>query len=150
MYSNFLTLAPNKMACFDADYDNKATACWNKLMTRPRLNTASTILISIALAACSAGNQRGIADKRSDFKRFLPMEKPASEYGLRQVRPFFKRANRAEILHIIEESCTGAAKAGSSAFNPATQAGYYVNCTPGNHQLLNGYVPINARRRPHS
>jgi hypothetical protein len=78
------------------------------------------------------------------------MEKPPAEYGLRPVRPFFKRANRAEILRTIEGACMGGSKAGSSAYNPATEAGYYVNCTAGNRQLLNGYIPLNARRRPHS
>lgn len=110
----------------------------------------SAILCAFLLTACSGGNQRGIADKRTDYKKFLPMEKPPAEYGLRQVRPFFRRANRAEILRAIDEACMGGAKAGSSAYNPATQAGYYVNCTPGNRQLLNGYIPVNARRRPHS
>lgn len=119
-------------------------------MARLHLRALPATVLVCLVVACSGGNQRGIADKRSDFKKFLPMEKPPAEYGLRQVRPFFKRANRAEILRAIEEACVsgGTNKAGSSAYNPATEAGYYVNCNPGNRQLLNGYIPVNARRRP--
>lgn len=124
----------------------------NGAMARLHFHALPAVFLICLMTACSTGSQRGIADKRSDFKKFLPMEKPAAEYGLRQVRPFFKRANRAEILRAIEEACLseGSNKSGSSAYNPATQAGYYVNCNPGNRQLLNGYIPVNARRRPHS
>lgn len=113
------------------------------------LKAFPAMFLMLVLAACSGGNTRGIADKRTDFKRFLPMEKAAAEYGLRQVRPFFRRANRAEILRAIEGACAGGRKEGSSAYNPTTQAGYYVNCNPRNRQLLNGYVPLDSRRRPH-
>lgn len=121
-------------------------------MVRSHLRAIPALFVLCLLTACSGGSQRGIADKRTDFKKFLPMEKPPAEYGLRQVRPFFKRANRAEILRTIEEACAsgGSNKAGSSAYNPATGAGYYVNCSPANRQLLNGYIPANARREPHS
>ena len=118
-------------------------------MAHLRLSATPAILCVLLLAGCSGGNVRGIADKRSDFKRFVPMEKAAAEYGLKQVRPYFKRANRAEILRAIESACVGGRKEGSSAYNPTTQAGYYVNCNPRNRQLLNGYVPLDGRRRPH-
>jgi hypothetical protein len=126
--------------------------CSNRAMARLHLHALPAVFLICLMTACSGGSQRGIADKRSDFKKFLPMEKPAAEYGLRQVRPFFKRADRAQILRTIEEACLtgGSNKSGSSAYNPATQAGYYVNCNPGNRQLLNGYIPLNARRHPHS
>ena len=101
-------------------------------------------------AACSsAEGQRGIADERSDFKSFIPMRQDLSRDGLKPVRPYFKRANRAEILRAIERACTGEKK-GSSVFDPRTEAGYYVNCNPRNRQLLNGYIPANARQAPHS
>ncbi len=118
-------------------------------MVRFRLSTVSAVFLAAALTACNGGNQRGIADKRSDFKKFLPMEKAAAEYGLRQVRPYFQRANRAEIIRSIDSACAGGRKEGSSAYNPTTQAGYYVNCNPRNRQLLNGYVPLDSHRRPH-
>lgn len=105
--------------------------------------------LMIVLTACSGAAQRGIADKRTDFKKFLPMEKAPAEYGLRPVRPYFQRANRAEILRAIEAACAGGGKEGKSEYNPPTEAGYYVNCNPRNRQLLNGYVPLNAKRRPH-
>jgi hypothetical protein len=104
---------------------------------------------SVLQSGCGTGGMRGIADKRSDFRRFLAMEGDASRYGLRAVRPYFQRANRTEILRAIEGACTGG-KEGSSAYNPETKAGYYVNCNPRNRQLLNGYVPVNPRVRPHS
>ena len=101
------------------------------------------------LAACSVTSQRGIADKRSDFRKFLPMTGDPARYGLKAVRPYFKTANRVEILRAIETECTGR-KEGSSVFRPETQSGYYVNCNPSNRQLLNGYVSRDARKRPSS
>jgi hypothetical protein len=112
----------------------------------PVFFTVTLILLS---AACSAGGQRGIADERSDFKSFIPMKQDLTRDGLKPVKPYFKRANRAEILRAIERACTGA-KRGSSVFNARTDEGYYVNCNPKNRQLLNGYVPANARQAPHS
>jgi hypothetical protein len=118
-------------------------------MAHSFFNRLAGIFLILVLGACSGGTQRGIADKRSNFSKFLPMEKPAAEYGLKQVRPYFRRANRAEVLRAIESACVSGRKEGSSAYNPTTQAGYYVNCNPRNRQLLNGYVPLDARRRPH-
>jgi hypothetical protein len=111
--------------------------------------------IFLLSAGCSSGNQRGIADKRSDFQKFLPMSGDFHSYGLKEVRPYFRTANRSEILRAIENACRGVGengrrKEGSSAFNPGTGAGYYVNCNPENRQLLNGYVPERASRAPHS
>lgn len=114
----------------------------------PPVRTSLIVLI-LTLLACSAGSQRGIADKRSDFKRFVPMTGNPSKYGLRVVHPFFKTANRAQILRAIEEACQGG-REGSSIFNEKKQTGYYVNCNPRNRQLLNGYVPANPARQPHS
>lgn len=107
------------------------------------------VLLASLVGGCSTGSERGIADKRSDFKRFMAMEGDAARYGLRTVRPYFKTANRAEILRAIQTACTNG-KEGSSEYNPSTQAGYYVNCNPRNRQLLNGYIAANARKRPHS
>ncbi len=100
-------------------------------------------------SAFSAGIQRGIADGRSDFKSFLPMRQDLARDGLKAVKPYFKRANRAEILRAIERACTGEKK-GSSVFEPRTDEGYYVNCNPRNRQLLNGYIPVNSKQAPHS
>jgi hypothetical protein len=100
-------------------------------------------------SSCSAGNQRGIADERSHFQSFIPMKQDVSRDGLKPVKPYFKRANRQEILRAIERACTGE-KRGSSVFDPRTGEGYYVNCNPRNRQLLNGYIPVNARQMPHS
>lgn len=72
-----------------------------------------------------------------------------AKYGLKPVRPYFRSANRAEILRAIERACTGD-KEGSSIYEPERQAGYYVNCNPTNRQLLNGYVSRDPRRRPRS
>jgi hypothetical protein len=99
------------------------------------------------IPACSTGGQHGIADRRSDFKAFLPMKQDPARDGLKRVRPYFKRANREEILSAIERACRGG-KAGSSIFNPKTEEGYYVNCNPRNRQLLNGYVPVNPAVEP--
>jgi hypothetical protein len=112
----------------------------------PVLFITALVLFS---SACSAGDSRGIADGRSDFKSFIPMKQDLTRDGLKPVKPYFKRANRAEILRAIERACTGGKK-GSSVFNPRTDEGYYVNCNPSNRQLLNGYVPANARQAPHS
>jgi hypothetical protein len=101
----------------------------------------------LTVVACSAQNQRGIADKRSNFEKFIPFERDPSQEGLKQVKPFFKRANRSEITRAIDRACTGG-KAGSSVFEPRTGEGYYVNCDPRNRQLANGYVPSNPRQRP--
>lgn len=108
-----------------------------------------TILFIFALSACSGEGQRGIADERSDFKSFTPMKQDVTRDGLKPVKPFFKRANREEILRAIERACIGG-KRGSSVFEPGTGEGYYVNCNPRNRQLLNGYIPANARQAPHS
>ena len=107
-------------------------------------------------AACSSpGNERGIADKRSDFQKFLPMTGDPTHDGLKPVRPFFRSANRAEILRAIEKACSGVGqngrrKEGSSVYEPSNQSGYYVNCNPENRQLLNGYIPANGAHPPHS
>lgn len=75
--------------------------------------------------------------------------------GLRAVRPYFRTANRAEILRAIERACSGVGqngkrKEGSSVLNEENGSGYYVNCNPENRQLLNGYVPASNSRAPHS
>jgi hypothetical protein len=108
------------------------------------------IIISLLLISCNRGNQRGIADRRSDFKKFIVMEGAPESYGLKAVRPYFKRANRSELLSAIENACQSRAKSGASIFNPATGAGYYVNCNAANRQLLNGYIPSDARKKPRS
>jgi hypothetical protein len=113
-----------------------------------KLSFRWAIPVLLVLAACSGSNQRGIADRRSEFRRFLPMTGDAAKYGLKPVRPYFRSANRAEILRAIERACTGE-KEGSSVFDTERQAGYYVNCNPNNRQLLNGYVSRDPRRRPH-
>lgn len=106
-----------------------------------------TVLIVLGLGACSTKAQRGLADKRSNFERFLPMERDPATEGLKAVKPYFRTANRGQIMQAVERACRGN-KAGSSVFNPKTGAGYYVNCKPGNHQLANGYVPLNPSRKP--
>jgi hypothetical protein len=103
----------------------------------------------LLLGACSADGQRGVADKRSDFKSFTPMQQDPARDGLRAVKPYFRRASRDEVLRAIERACVGG-KEGSSVFNRNTGAGYYVNCNPRNRQLLNGYIPANPRQAPHS
>lgn len=115
-----------------------------------RLLPAVMTVCAIAMTACSAAQgQRGIADERSHFEKFLPMKQDPARDGLKAVRPYFDRANRAQILGVIERVCQGG-KEGSSAFDPRSQRGYYVNCNPRNRQFLNGYVPVNGRQRPHS
>jgi len=108
-----------------------------------------TTFLVLLLSACSAQGQRGVADKRSDFKSFIPMQQDPARDGLKPVKPFFKRANREEVLRAIERACVGG-KRGSSVFEPRTDEGYYVNCNPQNRQLLNGYIPANSRQAPHS
>jgi hypothetical protein len=111
------------------------------------------VVVSLAAIGCSSSSsaqaERGIADKRTGWSRFTPMEKSPGEYGLRAVAPYFRRADRAAIERAISSACQGG-KSGSSHLDPRTGAGYYVNCNPDNRQLLNGYVPADPRRRPHS
>jgi hypothetical protein len=102
------------------------------------------------LVGCSAHGTRGIADRRSDFRKFLPMTGESSRYGLKAVKPYFQRANRAQILRAIEGACLDHRKRGGSFFNPETRSGYYVNCNPENRQLLNGYIPANPSEAPRS
>jgi hypothetical protein len=103
----------------------------------------------LVMVSCLSSSQRGIADRRSEFRKFLPMTGDPAKYGLKPVRPYFRNANRGEILHAIERACTGE-KEGSSIYDEQRQTGYYVNCNPNNRQLLNGYVSRDPRRRPHS
>lgn len=113
---------------------------------------ASPILLAlgvIGMTACSAQGQRGIADERSHFTQFIPMKQDPARDGLKAVQPFFRRANREEIMRTIEHVCVGN-KEGSSVYDPRSGRGYYVNCNPRNRQLLNGYVPSNPKRRPRS
>lgn len=105
--------------------------------------------LAMMLTACSAHGQRGIADKRSNFERFVPMKQDPAKDGLKTVKPYFERANRTEILRLIDHVCQGG-KEGSSAYDPRSGRGYYINCNPRNRQFLNGYVPSNPKRRPHS
>lgn len=107
-------------------------------------------LVLSTFIACSGHNERGIADKRTNFRQFLPMKEDASHYGLKAVRPYFRLANRSEILRAIDRACEDRHKRGSSIFNEQTQSGYYVNCNPENRQLLNGYVAANPKEAPHS
>jgi hypothetical protein len=111
---------------------------------------ASVAGVLLFFTACGGQNVRGIADKRSDFRKFMPMTGEPSRYGLKSVHPYFKRANRAQIMRAIEQACQDGRKRGSSVLNPRADAGYYVNCNPKNRQLLNGYVPANGREAPHS
>ena len=108
-----------------------------------------SILLVLTTCGCSTRSERGIADRRSDFRSFLPMKQDPRRDGLRAVRPHFKRASRDEILSAIERACASG-KAGSSVYNQRTGDGYYVNCNPRNRQLLNGYVAADASRHPHS
>jgi len=110
---------------------------------------AFVLVFALALSACSPRGQRGIADRRSNFEKFIPMEGDPGQYGLKPVRPYFQRANRAQILRAIETACQGR-KEGSSGFNERTGGGYYINCNPRNRQFLNGYIPSDPRRKPHS
>lgn len=109
----------------------------------------AVLVSAFLLGGCSVAGERGIADKRSEFTKFLPMKSDPAHEGLKPVRPFFKSANRAEILRAIERACTGG-RAGASVEDARAGSGYYVNCNPENRQLLNGYLPLNPRREPHS
>lgn len=106
-------------------------------------------LIVLGPLACSSSGTRGIADSKNEYQRFVPMKQDPARDGLKAVPPYFKSANRTEILRAIERACQGG-RAGSAVTNARTGAGYYVNCNPRNRQLLNGYVPINPKERPHS
>lgn len=103
----------------------------------------------LSLAACSRNAARGIADRRSNFEKFLPMEQDPTHYGLRPVKPYFTHADRGELQRAFRNACTQGKQA-SSVFDEATNRGYYVNCDPRNFQLLNGYVPLNPGVQPHS
>ena len=122
---------------------------WREGLTKKSYTALALIFCLSIVSGCSRSSERGIADRRSDFKRFIAMEGDPSRYGLRAVRPYFKQANRTQILRAIETACKGS-KEGSSDYNPTTKAGYYINCNPRNRQLLNGYVPSDARKRPRS
>jgi hypothetical protein len=112
------------------------------------MRRAVAILASALLIGCSSSGVRGIADKRSDFRKFMPMTSDPAHHRLKAVRPYFKRVNRAQILRAIESACQDARKRGASIFNPAAESGYYVNCNPQNRQLLNGYVSSNPSQAP--
>jgi hypothetical protein len=109
------------------------------------------VLVTLALSttACTHRDQRGIADKRTNFAKFLPMTSDPGRYGLKPIRPFFRVANRMQILRAIERACQSG-QSGSSFQDERTGGGYYVNCNPENRQLLNGYAPSNPRQQPHS
>jgi hypothetical protein len=114
-----------------------------------RVLVAAAAVFCLVPVACTHTDQRGIADKRTNFERFLPMTSDPARHGLKSVRPFFRVANRAQVLRAIERACQGR-QSGSSVQDPRTGAGYYVNCNPENRQLLNGYLPSNPRQQPHS
>jgi hypothetical protein len=103
----------------------------------------------ILLVACGARSSRGIADRRSSFREFLPMKSDASRDGLREVKPYFTAADPSRIEAAIKRACTQG-REGSSVFDQRSGRGYYVNCNPHNLQLLNGYVPSNPKEQPHS
>ncbi len=107
------------------------------------------VALTLTCVGCTHRDQRGIADKRTNFERFLPMTGDPARYSLKPVRPFFHTANRPQVLRAIERACQGG-ETGSSVQDPHTGGGYYVNCNPENRQLLNGYVPTNPRQQPHS
>ena len=115
-----------------------------------RLITFSALMVLFAAGeACSMQDARGIADKRSDFRQFIPMKTDPARDQLKAVKPYFRRADRVSIMQAIEHACDGRRR-GSSLYDPKTGAGYYINCNPKNQQLLNGYVPINPSVQPHS
>jgi hypothetical protein len=103
----------------------------------------------VLLTGCTPSGKRGIADKRTNFEQFLPMKSNPERDGLRPVKPYFRVAVRSEILREIQHACAGG-KTGSSVYDQARGAGFYVNCNPANRQLLNGYVPLSSRQEPHS
>ncbi|MFL6449324.1 MAG: hypothetical protein ACJ746_16830 [Bryobacteraceae bacterium] len=109
----------------------------------------SVLLVVMAATSCGRQDARGIADSRSDFRQFVPMKSDPARDGLKAVKPYFRASDRAGVLRAIERACDGRRR-GSSVYDERTGAGYYVNCNPQNRQLLNGYVPLNARVRPHS
>lgn len=102
------------------------------------------------VTGCSVGSERGIADKRSDFRRFIPTSEDPTSHSLGAVEPFFRDVDRGRILSIIEKACAVRGKRGSAVYDERRHAGYYVNCNPDNRQLLNGYVPANSKEAPHS
>jgi hypothetical protein len=110
---------------------------------------AALAAMAIVCTACTHREQRGIADKRTNFERFLPMTADPARYGLKPVRPFFRVANRLQILRAIERACQGG-RSGRSVQDERSGGAYYVNCNPENRQLLNGYIPSNPRQQPHS
>jgi len=114
-----------------------------------KVSLTALALLTIISVACTHPDQRGIADKRTNFERFLPMTGDPVRYGLKVVRPYFRVASRAQVLRTIERACQGG-KTGSSVQDEHTGAGYFVNCNPENRQLLNGYVSSNPRQEPHS
>jgi hypothetical protein len=118
------------------------------LLSSPKFSLVlclSTALIS----SCSANDVRGIADGRSDYKKFIPMQSDSAREGLRPVKPYFRSSDRSGVLRAIERACAGG-RGGSSVYDERSEAGYYVNCNPRNRQLLNGYVARQASVRPHS
>lgn len=114
-----------------------------------KLIAFSAMFLLLFFTACSSGEQRGVADKRSNFQSFAAMRQDPARDGLKMVKPYFRKANRSEILSAIEHACVGG-KTGSSVYNQRSGEGYYVNCNPRNRQLLNGYVPAIANQAPHS
>ena len=114
-----------------------------------RVWTIAAVIAVFSGCARMTENTRGIADRRSDYSKFIAMRSDPSKEGLKEVRPYFKSANRSQILAAIERACQGE-RTGSSVLDEASGRGYYVNCNPRNRQLLNGYVPSNPRVRPHS
>jgi hypothetical protein len=107
------------------------------------------IALLATLSACWRGETRGVADKRSDYRNFLPMKQDAARDGLKSVKPYLRRADRTEIIRAIDRACDGR-RSGSSVYDPRTEAGYYVNCNPRNRHLLTGYVPLSPSEQPHS
>jgi len=114
-----------------------------------KVMAATLVAFTAVCVGCGHRDQRGIADKRSNFGRFIPMKEDPARHNLKPVRPYFHSANRAQILRAIEHACQND-QGGSSVQDERTGAGYYVNCNPENRQLLNGYVPSNPRVQPHS
>jgi uncharacterized protein (DUF2147 family) len=110
---------------------------------------AALLAVSATITGCSRQDARGIADRRTDFRKFLPMRQDPVRDGLRVVKPYFRQSDRTEIMRAIERACDGSRR-GSSVYDPRTGRGYYVNCNPKNRQLLNGYVPITPSQQPHS
>ena len=116
---------------------------------KPSAVAAAFAILLASSCSLRTREPRGIADKRTEFNRFIPMKVDPARDGLKLVRPYFARANRTEILRAIERACS-AGRSGSSIYDQQRQAGYYVNCNPKNRQLLNGYVAANPSEKPHS